>query len=622
MNYDGTSRQLKNLDGRGIKVKAGQRVFNEFNPVAVEKEPVYSTIDYTTPVPATPIKQYAGKQPSKRIVRLDNGWFVLCSLVSSTKLQVYLSNDYFETAPEPIYELTLYSRPIHDFALETDGTDIYIVYTMGDTSANFVHLNVKGKVIKSNTIGTAENYLAFVDLLYVGGGNFHCTFTARVNGYSNCSNLFYTASNDVGNTWGTPINITKQTSSAYQHESPVLTTNDQGAPVILVFGGYYRRDVNVYIRNGETWTSYGALKVNTDAHQYKRDLSVAKLSNGNIVVTWAGYTDLAPSHYNIWFCESSGGAGTLWGVPQVISQNTQQPKYSSMVAVDSNDVVYLVYNNPSAGMQTIIKKRIGGEWTDEIIIRQETAPGDSYPSIIKNYKDFIEPLIIFRDRPSNKSHLYGKWEDMVVEKQVIPPLSTLTESSQAIAQIDGKLMMWRPNDNARFQGFVTKKDEFNHCWGEEQSLGAVVGLGASPFGVRGALKPYFVKRIVTGKIGQGLTGINSCTTKLMYGFSMSATPLQVYVKMKTVVSFGWGSWIRQIPAPQEMSMGEYENRSFSGSMDFSGYDPPNFNYYGKIEGFDETGVTITIYARGGWSFKYGYDNQVSNITFEVTVLGI
>jgi len=98
--------------------------------------------------------------------------------------------------------------------------------------------------------------------------------------------------------------------------------------------------------NGTTWTCYNITNDGTYAKLYP---SIAIDSNNKLHVVWQGYNVIRPARYQIEYSNSIDG-GITWSTKYNISRNIAYHQYAPSIAIDSSNVLYVVwYGTWSAG---------------------------------------------------------------------------------------------------------------------------------------------------------------------------------------------------------------------------------------------------------------------------------
>jgi len=271
--------------------------------------------------------------------------------------------------------------------------------------------------------------------------------------------LLYAYSNDEGQTWSSPEQISdfgsgraaiasdsqgnihivyssygdyayrvifykKKTASGWEEEEAVnIPDYDQTYPVIaidsqdnihLVWTGQglgNNFDVtNIYYRKKEQ-SGWGSIELVSDESEYQGDWIGADMaidSNGNIHVAWEGYNK--DSWYNLFYRKKSSGK---WESIETINDYdlTNTECYSLSIALDSNNnplIAWEGYDYDSDLAEINYSEKVAGSWQTTTLAESDNAV---QPSITLDRKDGII-YIIYQDREAGELRLVkndGSW---------------------------------------------------------------------------------------------------------------------------------------------------------------------------------------------------------------------
>jgi len=505
MKYNGVDQLILDLKGSPVNVSVGDYVYNEFNYTKLLGESIVTEIDKTTPIQVVNALYDTNDNGGNNLVRLDNGWLVCVLYDSSYGFRVYkfTNNDDWS-------ELTGFNNPAYKNPSIVANGNIVTILTFFDSggASSTVHswtfdaenvasaLPLSYKVV----VDTSQTGVGKTSLASDSNGGLYAAWSSKNSPLPNPFNIRYSKSTDYGATWEPPTQITTQNTSAQQWTNPSIFIKNN-LPIILVeYVASGVNDINTLSFDGSTWNIYFQ-KPYRDATYSQINPSVTVDLNGVIHAVWSGKDSTDVSINNIRYSKSEDDGANWSVVEKLTTGNTIAVNYPC-ITTDINNVVHIIYEDDT---NDDIKRIYGssGNWTTEIMIDEGVATNNFNVSVLDNYKNFEKPLIIYRDPASSDIKFYGKLTNEITPVQVIPPMSLTTNKTELQALYSNTLEMHNPNTDARYQGFVSKKDLWTSDLQELDWDSDNIKFDVNLFGNIGTFNPT---KIESGSFSQSVVG--------------------------------------------------------------------------------------------------------------------
>jgi hypothetical protein len=212
--------------------------------------------------------------------------------------------------------------------------------------------------------------------------------------------IYYKQSEDGGTTWS-PVKRLTWTSG--WSSSPAITSDSGGTIHIIWYDDtpgnrevYYKKSTN----NGSTWSA--AKRITWTSAETSRP-AIAVDSNNNIHVAWHDFT---PGNAEIYYRRSTDG-GTSWSTVQRLTWTADYSE-DPAIAIDSTDVIHVAWRDNTPGNEEIyIKSSTNSGKTWSIPKRLTWSSGWSqYPAIAIDSNDTLH--LVWDDPTSGNAEIYYK----------------------------------------------------------------------------------------------------------------------------------------------------------------------------------------------------------------------
>ncbi|AJS59500.1 hypothetical protein [Paenibacillus sp. IHBB 10380] len=340
----------------------------------------------------------------RKLVRLSNG--VLFSAVKSgSSATIYKSKDNGLTW---VHFKSNASVLVQDVALETNGINIYVVYTMNnDYVGMYAYTETGVNLTGPNNVDTRQTALGNISLaINSAGTELHAAWASKNATYANSFNIRYvkgTINASTGAvTWGGVEQQFMFNSTGYDIKNPTITVLSSGYPLIIterLANNGNGITYNAY--NGSSWSSSnhpvsGGIYPQTSISSTFVPQSINGLVNGLVGMAWHGKDSTSAGVDFIRFSKSTDGAKS-WSTMQRIVVGTN-PSLSS----NRSGKLLITYQD-ATGVRVIESENDGETWSSP------TAPaaGTNPSSLVDLTMDVSEPLTI---RKGASSVLFsGSW---------------------------------------------------------------------------------------------------------------------------------------------------------------------------------------------------------------------
>jgi len=227
----------------------------------------------------------------------------------------------------------------------------------GDADIYFSYSDNKGKswypAIKIND----DESDAFQDSASVTVGSNGLIYVAWQDNRSGDANIYFSQSEDMGQTWTPNIIINDDDDGQISFEdSPKLATDNTGK-IYLAWRSYADSQFEIYFAHadgGDGWSEsvkLNARPVQTDPDSTVRDNPSLAIDNqGNVYVIWQDYRH---GNADIYFAISNDG-GSTWGTNLMVNDDEGQAKQSNPhLVVDNSGMVHAVWEDYRNGESDI-----------------------------------------------------------------------------------------------------------------------------------------------------------------------------------------------------------------------------------------------------------------------------
>lgn len=459
-NYTGTELTLLE------NVPAGYYVYSN-EPVVINNY-VQTIIDKSTPV--TVVGSAYTTSASARPQRLSNGWIVTAVFDSgNTYLRWYVSKDNginwvlltYASISSHYWSISSKGTYVYTMSVNTGGTTPQVFFfdatTVGASVSPYYNIDSSQTAFGggcSLTINPAQTYL-------------HACWSSKNSTYPNSFNIRYckgTVNTDGSVTWGSVEQRTTLNSTT-QAISPCIVVKQDGYPIIFFVtdAGSDTRSICKLAFNGSSWDTglnfiYGSLS-NT---YIQASPSADVASDGSIWVVWHGPDSTDTVVNNIRYSKSTDNGVTWATAVKLTSGNTPYlHQQNACVSVDKDNNVYVEWVGRHALSDTYFQLRklvytaSTTSWGAITNLTSNTTASIGGASLCNNYRNFTDPLCIWKDEQTNQVKFRGVWTN--IGNQIIPSIDEATDKSQLQVVIAGALKPYGI-DLKQYNGFASKED--------------------------------------------------------------------------------------------------------------------------------------------------------------------
>jgi len=391
-----------------------------------------TTYDFSTPL--TAVNSSYTTSANGRPCRLSNGNIVAIENNNGTiRLQLWETSTQIFRALCFISGATSGCKP----SMVSFNNIIYVVFNTATIAYSVaIDTTTVANVDKNSSkvaIDTVTSFSEGLTLTIDSLGYLYFANSSKVPAYSSSFNIRYLKSADGGVTWSAVTQITTY------NDSGILCTN----PCIVV-----KQDGNVTIvwQRGGTTKSIHSTSINNNVVQANKDVYLgtsysqsnpcAVVDNvGVIHVVWDGYDVTDSSQHNIRYSKSTDGGVTWSGMIKITTGNTTTGSVNPSISVDTNNVIYVMYNMYNASSYVNIYRIIyTSSWGSPMALTSFSNGSTPNVSMCSNYQNFTDPLCIYTDYQTGAVKFRGVWTDSstigLLEESVVYNITPATSSGQ------------------------------------------------------------------------------------------------------------------------------------------------------------------------------------------------
>ena len=223
-----------------------------------------------------------------------------------------------------------------------------------------------------------------------------------------CSNLpgvyslYHKNSTDAGNNWSGPNRLTWDTGNSM---APSIATNSSNH-VLLVWDNDKSEESQIYFKkstnNGTNWSSLEQLTWTSGASWYP---SIAVGANNHIHVVWQDdYTGNLELYYK---CSTDNGA--TWSINPRITWNAGSSEHP-VIATDSNNNLHLLWEEDGSGNYEIYYKNTSDNGTTWSTVTQLTwsSPGASWNPVVAVDSNDVIHIIYVKNSSGQNTDIFHK----------------------------------------------------------------------------------------------------------------------------------------------------------------------------------------------------------------------
>lgn len=350
---------------------------------------------------------------ARKLVRLNDGRLV-AFVKNGADLYGFTSVDKGKTWVQ--FSYGNYSTTVYDVAVvapidTSDYVHTLIAYNYGGTRiVMYRRWDFDGNLLVSQEVESPR--ASDLDMCSMtidpADGTLHACWSSKNSTYPNSFNIRYSKSTDGGATWSSAEQLTAQNVSGEDNTQPCIVVKD-GIPYLFyknAYGSGYAISCQYYASSSWKYT------VVYDGGAWNQSTPCASVdNNGTIHVTWVGYDSIDGNVFNVRYTYSIDG-GATWNTIEKLTSGTQNNIIPS-ITTDYLNNVYIMWSRYDEDNIYRLRKisKIDNTWGSIVELTPTATSHQLYPSICDNFKDFIEPLTIWRDDENIRVAFYGKWEE-------------------------------------------------------------------------------------------------------------------------------------------------------------------------------------------------------------------
>jgi hypothetical protein len=373
----------------------------------------YSAIDTT--VVASPYNTIGSG--GRKLVKLSNGWLVVCLRNGSTNAIFYVSKN---NGVDWQVLTTTVGTDYNDVALTSAGTRVFCLATRGTMNTNFFFnfdaTTAPASLSTTQNLDANQSFFQNCSLATNGAGTeLHATWSSKNSTYANSFNIRYMKGSisavDGGVTWTSLEQLTSHNTTNFDNRNPSIVVRADNTPVIIY--DYTSVDTGQAImrlsKSGASWLIASAYYISGVHKQTSPSAtfvpqSVNGLANGRIWIAWQGKDAVDPNNNQLFVSYSDDG-GITWTTQKLTTGTWINPV---SITVNKNNKVFIVYS--TGAVNTVLTKitNDGTGWSAPVTISSTSSP--LYPSTLYDTAlDFSEPLFVYKS--GTKVGFYGTWKD-------------------------------------------------------------------------------------------------------------------------------------------------------------------------------------------------------------------
>lgn len=358
---------------------------------------------------------------------LSNGWIVNGVMEGSDRyLRLYVDK---HDGRAPV--LLVYMRCSNTYSMAHIGTTLYVVADSSGSQALFYKIDVLNQT--PNQLISPVQTISSNNSRYDGGMDLvvnasctelHYAESVTSNSYPNSYNIKYNRGNidKEGNvSWGSVTEVTTFNTSGVNAESPSISFNSNGMPIIAVeysetskycimimTNEFTTKDLN--ITNMSSQWGCKVIRESTKSQNPPSAIFVPSeingLSNGRIWVGWGGGTDSNPVH-RTWY-SFSDDKGITWSKEYSIT--TTSGRNSVSLTADKNNVIYAFIRSNSTDYTLYLYKLLPSKSDGSSFSLDKTyVKGANLSPAFDLSIDVTEPIFVYKDSEANKVIYQGDW---------------------------------------------------------------------------------------------------------------------------------------------------------------------------------------------------------------------
>jgi len=391
------------------------------------------SVTYDRSTPTTVVSSAYTTSSNARPQVLSNGWIVTCANDTvNHKLYFYVNKDNGATTPT---QLCYSTYTMTNFAITSYGTRIFCHFTEATYAEFFsfdattvTNININNQTALSNPISIGSGCSITVNSI---GTELHVSFCEKNSTYPNSFNIRYAKGTisavDGSVSWGSVEQVTIQNTSGRDFTSPSIIISNT-IPCITFQSSYtafkddntnyvsqsaillLKRDTslpynNSTIINPALVNLWHGKTIYTDSSTYTQSSpDLISDQNGILWCVWEGLDSTDTGQTNI-HCKYSNDGGIIWvnanGVTDKLTSGNVASQNRPSICDNLEGNIWIIWDGQisSTSDMRIIKQITynGITWSEIQNLTTQGSGHDLYPSTVNNYKDFSQPLLIWKD---------------------------------------------------------------------------------------------------------------------------------------------------------------------------------------------------------------------------------
>jgi hypothetical protein len=318
----------------------------------------------------------------RKIVRLPGGRIIAIAVnTSNSTIYAFKSDDNGQTWSQLCY----ISGAKPGAAIANIGNNCTVLFNNTTTvySVTFDGTTV-ANIDLSSTKKTVSAELSIsnnVSITSDGAGALHAAWASKNSVYPNSFVIRYSKSADGGNTWATPTYVVT-TTSGYDETNPCIVVNSINNPVIISQGSG-NNIIHCSYWNGSNWITRAIYNGNSFV-QYNPCAAID--SNDVIHVVWNGANATYPTGSVIMHSKSTDGGNTWSSIDYVDTRNSGNQN-SPSISIDTKNNIYVFWTGVDPSITSSwanIRKSIntGSGWSSPVTITSNTTNSAIFPQTL------------------------------------------------------------------------------------------------------------------------------------------------------------------------------------------------------------------------------------------------
>ncbi len=352
----------------------------------------------------------------RKLVRLSNGNLICAASYYNSRDSVKGIRFYRSLDNGVSWALVCYwdcNDIITSYSIGNYGTNVYCFYTAANKGVFFKFNDatiVSGRTLTSSEEPDpgqtqAENASLDVD----STGAIHIAWSAKSSNSFNVRYIKGIVNTDGTISW-TRLPVTTLNTSGQDAKAPCIVIKSNNYPVIIY---RYNNGTSSYAIKSGMWngSSFDSADVyNGGAYEQSGPCAIVGKQD-SIHTVWYGKDSSETGAYNIRY---SAYNGSSWSSQAKLTGGNLYNQINPSITADLNNKLYVIWEgidkNISKTVNNIRKMTYSGSWGSISTLTYNTSSSGEAcnPSACSNYKSFIEPLFIYKDKQPNTIRFSGK----------------------------------------------------------------------------------------------------------------------------------------------------------------------------------------------------------------------